>query len=157
MYIKLAVLDFLSLPWLQIPINAHPAPPPSCFWLLQCKMAIYYNVIILYTILHYTILHYTTLYYTLHCTTLHYTVLYTTLHYTVLYTILIHYTIPTLRLTLENSSFWLLQWIMVGWLEQANTLVTPDCLNDFSTIGLVPRITRLPPFRWPRRVEDRLE
>ena len=33
--------------------------------------------------------------------------------------------------------------MMVGWLEQANTLAEPEDWNCFRTIGLVPSTTRL--------------
>ena len=50
----------------------------------------------------------------------------------------------TLRLTLEKSSLWLLQWTMVGWFEQANTWVASPNKNWRSTIGLVPKTTFFP-------------
>ena len=49
----------------------------------------------------------------------------------------------TLKLTLENNSFWLLQWMMVGWLEQAKTFRDPEEWNGFNVTGFVPKITRL--------------
>ena len=67
------------------------------------------------------------------------------------------YVCITLRLTLENSNFWLLQWMMVGWLEQAKTLVTPPEQNCFSTRGFVPRTTRFDPLSWPGEWREQKE
>ena len=41
--------------------------------------------------------------------------------------------------------------MIVGWLEQAKTLVTPADRNNFNTIGFVPRTTFLLELRLPER------
>lgn len=58
--------------------------------------------------------------------------------------------IHTLRLTLENTNFWLLEYMTVGRSEQANTFVVERDLNVLSMVGWVPSVTFFLSVRDPR-------
>lgn len=52
-----------------------------------------------------------------------------------------HMCVTSLRLTLENTSLWLEEYITVGLSEQAKTLVDESDRNLLKVVGCVPRTT----------------
>ena len=53
-----------------------------------------------------------------------------------------HMCLTSLKLTLENTNFWVELYITVGLSEQAKTLFVVDCvLNLRNTVGCVPSVT----------------
>lgn len=62
-----------------------------------------------------------------------------------------HIQLTSFRLTLENTSLWLLEQTTVGRSEQAKTLVVDRERNVCSTVGWVPSVTFLRSVKIPRK------